>query len=403
MKKTLLLLLLSVVISVSSMAQEIGDWVIFHVAPHNVANNDNITWQPFWVARKPNVYDSIDGYVYGPPGFIFQLNGWTDLRKCHDQADAENPGECWATIQQSKDWGIADPGVPDASLYSTFSGDYDDLTDKPTLNISNWNTAFGWGNHASAGYLTSVPAQSFSSLTGKPTTLSGYGITDAYPLTGNPSGFLTVEVDGSTTNEIELPSQTGNSGRFLQTNGSSASWQVAITSEVDGSVTNEIQTISYNTGVISLSNSGGSVNVPGLNRFTSYSAGTAYNITTTPAKVDFGTTDPEITITTPGTYLIISNVRVDYNGLTNLAANTVTVKLRRTNNTAADLTSATGDFIVPPVTLLTATGGDCDVNAVIYTTSNSNDVIELQASRSGSISVGNIQAGNAWIVAVRIF
>lgn len=140
-------------------------------------------------------------------------------------------------------------------------------------NISNWNTAFGWGNHASAGYLTaslaastyypltnpsgyitsasisgkvnisdtltmlspylrsltaaatyqpigtyatasnsiaftnksgnismwtndvgyitSVPAQSFASLTGKPTTLSGYGITDAYPLSGNPSGFLT--------------------------------------------------------------------------------------------------------------------------------------------------------------------------------------------------------------------
>lgn len=32
-----------------------------------------------------------------------------------------------------------------------------------------------------AGYLTSTPAQSFSSLTGKPTTLSGYGITDAVP------------------------------------------------------------------------------------------------------------------------------------------------------------------------------------------------------------------------------
>lgn len=28
-------------------------------------------------------------------------------------------------------------------------------------------------------------------ITGKPTTLAGYGITDAYPLVGNPSGFLT--------------------------------------------------------------------------------------------------------------------------------------------------------------------------------------------------------------------
>ena len=44
---------------------------------------------------------------------------------------------------------------------------------------ANWNAAFGWGNHASAGYLTSVPAQTFTSLTGKPTTLAGYSITDA--------------------------------------------------------------------------------------------------------------------------------------------------------------------------------------------------------------------------------
>ena len=33
---------------------------------------------------------------------------------------------------------------------------------------------------ADPGYLTSVPAQSFASLTGKPTTIAGYGITDSY-------------------------------------------------------------------------------------------------------------------------------------------------------------------------------------------------------------------------------
>lgn len=32
---------------------------------------------------------------------------------------------------------------------------------------------------------------SFTSLADKPTSLSGYGITDAYPLVGNPSGFIT--------------------------------------------------------------------------------------------------------------------------------------------------------------------------------------------------------------------
>lgn len=59
-----------------------------------------------------------------------------------------------------------------------------------TDNSTNWNTAYSWGNHAGLyrpiGY---VPT--FAELLSKPTTLSGYGITDAYPLTGNPSGFLT--------------------------------------------------------------------------------------------------------------------------------------------------------------------------------------------------------------------
>jgi hypothetical protein len=96
-------------------------------------------------------------------------------------------------------------------------------------------------NDANSLFLTSVPAQSFASLTSKPTTLAGYGIVDAYPLSGNPSGFissinsgmvttalgytpLSAEVDGSVTNEIELPSQTGNSGKVLSTNGTTPSW-----------------------------------------------------------------------------------------------------------------------------------------------------------------------------------
>ena len=38
---------------------------------------------------------------------------------------------------------------------SAETADYNNLTNLPTLNIANWNTAYGWGNHASAGYLTS--------------------------------------------------------------------------------------------------------------------------------------------------------------------------------------------------------------------------------------------------------
>lgn len=137
----------------------------------------------------------------------------------------------------------------------------------------------------------------FADVTSKPTTLSGYGIADAYPLSGNPSSFLTVEsdpnvpsysktlsefsviksstdplykdisytpsnaeviaalggtplfveVDGSVTNEIELPSQSGNSGKVLTTNGSAPSWTALKRQETFTVNTNAsgIATISY--------------------------------------------------------------------------------------------------------------------------------------------------------------
>ena len=51
-----------------------------------------------------------------------------------------------------------------------------------TTEKANWNTAYGWGNHAIVGYLTSVPThnQAWSTITSTPTTISGYGITNAY-------------------------------------------------------------------------------------------------------------------------------------------------------------------------------------------------------------------------------
>lgn len=50
-------------------------------------------------------------------------------------------------------------------------------------NSGNWNTAYGWGNHAGL-YSAAGHSHTFASLTSKPTTISGYGITDAIT-TGN--------------------------------------------------------------------------------------------------------------------------------------------------------------------------------------------------------------------------
>ena len=58
-------------------------------------------------------------------------------------------------------------------IKSNGSGVYSTITD----NSSNWNTAFGWGNHAGLYRpISYVPA--WSDITSKPTTIAGYGITD---------------------------------------------------------------------------------------------------------------------------------------------------------------------------------------------------------------------------------
>ena len=82
--------------------------------------------------------------------------------------------------------------------------------------ITSWNAAYSWGDHAAVGYITGVAwgsitgtlsdqtdlqsalngksntshTHTFASLTSKPTTISGYGITDAYTKAENDASYL---------------------------------------------------------------------------------------------------------------------------------------------------------------------------------------------------------------------
>ena len=81
-----------------------------------------------------------------------------------------------ASVGLTMPTGFAVAGSPltsDGTLQVSFAAGYALPT---TADVTKGTTAYGWGNHASAGYLTSV---AFSDLTSHPTTLSGYGITDA--------------------------------------------------------------------------------------------------------------------------------------------------------------------------------------------------------------------------------
>lgn len=112
-------------------------------------------------------------------------------------------------------------------LSSSLSDLADDVSD---IEIALSNSAITTGSYSNPSWITAIAASkitglatvattgNYSDLSGKPTIP-----TNNNQLT-NGSGFLTAEVDGSVSNEIELPTQTGNSGKVLSTNGTSPSW-----------------------------------------------------------------------------------------------------------------------------------------------------------------------------------
>lgn len=135
--------------------------------------------------------------------------------------------------------------------------------------------------------------------------------------------------------------------------------------------------------------------------FVVYAAGTAYTTTTTPAQANFGTTDPVLTINTAGTYLLQSHAGVLYSAATYAGAQTVTVKLRKTSGTAADVANATRTMELPVLTSFT--GGDViAIPPVIYTAA-AGDVLEVFASVSATPSAGSVQIDSAEIVAIRLY
>ncbi len=97
---------------------------------------------------------------------------------------------------------------------STWEGN--PITDPYIASSSNWNTAFGWGNHLGL-YSSTSHTHNFASITAKPTTLVGYGITDAEPVFTKNTAFN--KNFGTTTGTVT----EGNDSRMV--NGQTAfSW-----------------------------------------------------------------------------------------------------------------------------------------------------------------------------------
>lgn len=135
---------------------------------------------------------------------------------------------------------------------------------------------------------------------------------------------------------------------------------------------------------------------------TVYASGSNYTMTNSSAAVDFSGIDPVVTLTEPGTYMIFARVRADYVGATFLASRTASFKLRRTNNTAADITNSSTSFRTNVITALTSTAQVLDLPVATYTTTNSNDIITIYADVSTLPTLGSFEVSEASIVAMKI-
>ena len=121
-----------------------------------------------------------------------------------------------------------------------------------------------------------------------------------------------------------------------------------------------------------------------------YGAGTAYSLTGTAAAIAFGTTSPTIVIPEAGVWLVQAQVHLARNGAT-VTTQTASVKVRRTNNTAADV-SVVPVIDLPASTTLTDTLGIFPIPPVEYTTANTDDSLSIFANVSASLGAGTLDA-----------
>lgn len=202
---------------------------------------------------------------------------------------------------------------------------------------------------------------------------------------------LTLVASGSTTKQLGLKGTDTTDAVIYDSQALSGTTSV-LSNEAFRTVT-EIYTGDLEATRTATITNDNTVQLNGANigyRVTGPGTGTAYNFTNTAAAITFGTTSPSVVLNKAGTYRIAAQVHVAYNGAT-VAAETATIKVRRTNNTAADLSQVLV-IDLPAATTLTHSYGTVLIPPFYYTTSAVDDAVSIFANVSAALGAGTIDA-----------
>jgi hypothetical protein len=135
---------------------------------------------------------------------------------------------------------------------------------------------------------------------------------------------------------------------------------------------------------------------------------TAFGTQAAPLLLNIGTNPPTLTLSSPGTYLLFARARFDYNAFLINSARTITMKLKRTNNTPVDLTFPNGvlaqvNFKTPASGTLTQTFGELTIPPLPYVAgAGLTDIIQLVGYVDLAWTSGTMDVTEASLVAVRI-
>lgn len=136
---------------------------------------------------------------------------------------------------------------------------------------------------------------------------------------------------------------------------------------------------------------------------TIYGSGAPYALTTTAggALLAVGTNPPSLTINKAGTWLVLARARFDFAGTTFAANQTLTCRIRKTNNTPADQSQAS--FLIPIVTTITETMAIFDMPPLIFVTAGTTDILELWGSMTALPGAGAVNAVETSLVAIKLY